>query len=196
MTTETPLEHKKQINLGSTELSTKMKSTGGMGCEICTIILDASRFLIKNEVDEKKIVQFIDKNLCHRLGSYNQTCSEYVEKEGASIIEILEDDIEPAMICGEIGLCINTQIKLQSQNPFDLRQKSPGTCSACKSAVDNAKDMIASHYSDMDVMESMNKELCQKMGDLKYLCKTTLDLYSQSIMAIMGQQIVLFLTIR
>lgn len=179
---------KKEIKLGSTELSTKMKSTGGMACEICSIVFQTAKFLVKNEVDEKKVIQFVDKNLCNRLGSFNETCSMYVEKEGESIIEILEDDIEPAVICGSIGLCINTQVKLQSK-PFDLRQKSPETCSACKRAVDNAKDMIASHYRDIDVMNTMNKELCEKMGDLKYLCKSTMDAYSQSIIAIMGQKI-------
>ena len=90
----TPLQQiKKKTNVESTELTVKLASTGGMGCELCTIVFDAAKFLVKNDVDDKKVLMFVEKNLCARLGKYNETCTEYLYAEGESIIQFLEDEI-------------------------------------------------------------------------------------------------------
>ena len=43
--------------------------------------------IISYKKDE--VLNFIDAELCGRLGSLNATCVDYVQKEGAQIIQLL-----------------------------------------------------------------------------------------------------------
>ncbi len=87
----TPLQPSQ--NEKAIKLANKLAATEGMGCEMCTIIFSAAKFLVKNEVDDKKVLLFVEKNLCSRLGDYNETCTEYLQTEGEMIIQFVEDEI-------------------------------------------------------------------------------------------------------
>jgi len=186
---KTPLQPKTQLSKAGAELAVKLSNTNGMGCEICTIIFDAAKFLVKNEVDNKRVLQFVEKNLCGRLGEYNETCTAYLQTDGEQIIEFIENEIESAVICASVGLCMKTQVSLARNNPFDLHMKSPKRCQQCQSTMDHVKKMISTEYKNMEVLEFIKEDFCMKGGDMKYLCTSTMDAYSETIMAIIEQDI-------
>ena len=100
-----------------------MRLTSGIGCELCTIVLNAAKYLVENKVEEEKIVNFIESQLCARLGSYNATCVEYVNAEGVLILDLLAKSVDPAMICRGMGLCLKVQVSDEYLNEqfFDLQ---------------------------------------------------------------------------
>jgi len=174
---KTPLSHP--------ETALKMSGTKGMGCEVCTIVFDAAKFLVKDEVDNEKVLKFIEQNLCKRLGSYSKTCADYVAVDGEQIIQFLEDELEPAFICAELGICMNTQIKVARENPLNLRAKNPSTCTQCQLTMEHVKQM----ENGFEIMNYIKNNFCMKNGDMKYLCSSTMDAHSEIILAIIEQDI-------
>lgn len=178
---KTPLQPKME----STELVKKMTKTNGMGCEMCNLIINAAKYLVKNDVDNKKVLMFIEQNLCKKLGKYSETCIEYVSSEGEKIIELIEGEIEPSILCGEIGLCMQTQLSIR-ENPFDLRIRNPSSCTQCLSTFKHVKETPASHANTLSYIK---EDFCMKSGDMKYLCTSTMDAYSDVILSIIDQDI-------
>ena len=111
----------------------------GAGCQLCTIVLSATKALIENKVEQEKAIDFITTQLCARLGALNATCVAYVKLEGENMLEMLEkrvvsvcvcvcfyhlshisiNDIlltmfcarqDPAVVCLGMGLCLNVQL--------------------------------------------------------------------------------------
>jgi len=85
---KTPLQESK-----AHELALKLAKTNGMACEMCNMVVEAASFLVKNDVDNKVVLEFIEKNLCARLGEFGSTCVEYIKEMGEKILDNLEDEI-------------------------------------------------------------------------------------------------------
>lgn len=184
---KTPLQKEaKTVKVMTTELAEKMTKTNGMGCEMCNIIFSVAQYLVKNDVDNKKILLFIENNLCKRLGKYSKTCVEYLEKEGEQVIELIENEIEPSILCSELGLCMKIQLTSRI-NPFDLRVHSPSNCTQCVTTFEHVKNSMVN--SEASILNYIKKEFCMKAGDMKYLCTSTMDAYSNVILAIIQQDI-------
>ena len=123
----TPLTEQRELisKLGTktNNLISQMKMTSGIGCELCTIVLNAAKYLIENKVEEEKILDFIEGQLCARLGTYNSTCVEYVKAEGVLILDLLAKSVDPSIICKGMGLCLKVQVSDEFINEqfFDLQ---------------------------------------------------------------------------
>lgn len=174
---KTPLQHG----------SKSMVETNGMACEMCNLVVEAARYLVKNDIDNKAVLQFVEKNLCVRLGEYSSSCVDYLQNEGEKIISFLEDEVDPSVICAEIGLCMNTQKNLA--HPLDLKVKGPSDCMQCESTMEHVKEMISTGMRDQDVCAFIKKDFCEKNGDMKYLCTSILDAHKDILMVIFKQDI-------
>ena len=123
----------------------QMGATSGVACELCTIVLNAAKYLIQNKVEETKILDFIESQLCARLGAYNSTCVEYVSAEGAIILELLAKSVDPSIVCHGMGLCLKVQVSDEFVNEkfYDLQVRNPLNCTLCKMVIQQVKQMIS-----------------------------------------------------
>lgn len=164
-----------------------MLETNGMACEMCNLVVEAARYLVKNDIDNKAVLQFVEKNLCVRLGEYSSSCVDYLQTEGEKILGFLEDEVEPSVICAQIGLCMNTQKNLA--HPLDLQVKRPSDCKQCEGTMEHVKELVSTGVRDSDVLAFIKKDFCEKNGDMKYLCTSTLDAHKDILMVIFKQDI-------
>ncbi len=85
---------------------------------------------------------------------------------------------------------MKSQQSVARTNPFDLKTRNPTACGQCKKTMEHVKTMTTSDYKDVDILDYIKENMCQKAGDMKYLCTSTIDAYSQTILAIIEQDIV------
>jgi hypothetical protein len=142
----------------------------GVACELCTIVVNGAKFMLENKVDKDIIFKFVEKQLCSRLGSMNETCTQYIELEGESILDMLEKDIDPAFICRELGLCLKVQVgegtgKCHPEPKFyDLDVRNDLNCTLCKLVITQVKTMLTQQQSEQRILDYVNKRLCAKTG--------------------------------
>jgi hypothetical protein len=141
----------------------------GVACELCTLVVNGAKLMLENKVNKEVIFKFVEKELCSRLGSMNETCTQYVEMEGETILDMLEKDIDPAFICRELGLCLKVQVgegtaKCHERKFYDLNVRNDLNCTLCKMVVTQVKTMLLQQQSEQRILDYVNKRLCSKTG--------------------------------
>lgn len=179
---ETPLSPKK-----SETLVTKLKASAGVGCELCQIVLSAAKRLIENKVDDKKVIQFIDKELCARLGQYKTACTDYVNLEGEQILDLLRKAVDPALICEMMGFCLKVQAS--GERLYDLNVRNNLNCTLCKMVFAEVKKKLSQHEEEQHIIDYVDKNLCERVGKSKAMCKTLIDAYGPIFLEIIARDV-------
>jgi hypothetical protein len=147
--------------------------TMGVGCELCTIVFNGAKFLFDNKVDQEVILKFVEKELCTRLGAMNETCTQYVELEGETLIRMLEEEIDTSFICREMGMCLQSQVGEGWKKAsgchgelkfYDLNVRNDLNCTLCKLVVNQVRTMLIQKESEQRILDYVNKRLCAKTG--------------------------------
>jgi saposin len=187
---KTPLQTTPAL-LERLESSPQLQQTSGIGCELCTIVLTAARHLLENKVDDEKILDFVETQLCSRLGKYQNTCVEYVKGEGELILEMLAQQVDPALICRGMGLCLKVQVSDTQVNEqfFDLQVRNAVNCTLCKMVVTEVKHMITDNKKQAEIIAYINTNLCEKVGRTKELCKSLIDAYGPLFLEIIARDV-------
>ncbi|RNA12359.1 proactivator polypeptide-like [Brachionus plicatilis] len=173
----------------SNSLVGELERTMGVGCELCTIVMNAAKYMIETKTDSKKVLNFIEHQLCGRLGTLNNTCVEYVEQEGAEIIELLIKSVDPAMVCHAMGLCLKIQVEQSEPKFYDLNVRNPLNCTLCKVVFNQVKKMLADQRSQAKILTYIDGNLCQKIGKSRELCKTLIDAYGPLFLDIIARDV-------
>ena len=126
-----------QLVNGGSHLATKLEAKSmGVGCELCELVMNTAKFLLENKVDHHVIFSFVEKELCARLGHLNETCVMYVEEEGEMVLELLEKEVDAALVCRKMGLCLRVQVNedesVQPIKIYDLDVRNEMNCTLCK----------------------------------------------------------------
>jgi len=179
---KTPLQPKFDDEEKKTEkpLTSILTATNGVGCDLCIITMSTVKYLVMNKVDNDKILSFIETQMCSRLGELNATCVDYFQKEGPEMFELLEKELlSPQHACFRCGVCTRNQFEAQSQTLFfDLQARNPSNCTMCKMIVFEVKEMIANKKTESQIIDYISKNLCERVGNNRELCKSILNTYS------------------
>lgn len=173
----------------SQNLFDQLKRSSGVACELCTIVMNAAKHMVENKDDNAKVLNFIEKQLCSRLGSLNSTCVEYVEQEGAEIIQLLIDAVDPSFICHAMGLCLKVQVTGPTEKFYDLNVRNPLNCTLCKVVFNQVKKMLTEQKSQAKILDYVDIQLCQKVGKSKEMCKTLIDAYGPLFLEIIARDV-------
>lgn len=176
-----------------TRLEPRLSETSGIACELCQITLTAAKFLLENKVNQTKVLDFIESQLCSRLGTLNQTCVQYVQEEGPSIISLLIHDVDPSLVCRAMGLCLKVQVDetrvAEETKFFDLNVRNKLNCTLCKMVVENVKKKLEEKQSQAMIIDYINHNLCEKVGSSKELCKSLIDAYAPLFFEIIAKDV-------
>ncbi len=175
----------------SHNLIPQLQKTWGVGCEVCTIVLNAAKYLLENKVEDKKILNFIETQLCARLGEYNTTCWAYVSEEGEIVLDLIAKSVDPAVICRGMGLCLKVQVSDEFINEpfFDLQVRNPLNCTLCKLVITQVKQMLTDNKKQAEILQYIDTNLCAKVGKTKEICKSLIDAYGPLFLEIIARDV-------
>jgi hypothetical protein len=136
-------------------LEPKLSKSMGVACELCEIVLTSAKYMIQNKINQEKVLTFIENQLCSRLGNLNQTCVQYIKEEGATILNLLIHDVDPAIVCKAMGLCSKVQVSDEyiRDKFFDLNVRNKVNCTLCKMVVENVKKQLEEKQSQAIIIE-------------------------------------------
>ncbi|RNA08675.1 proactivator polypeptide-like [Brachionus plicatilis] len=154
-------------------------SKSGTVCQICTVVMSAAQNLLEQNKTEDEILNFIEKNLCSRLGSLGQICDEYVSAYGKIILYELAQKIDPSVICNHLGLCETKNIP---PNPKLKKMSNSLNCTLCKLVFQQVVDLLKNNASETQIIGIIETKLCNATGKMSELCKELVDAYGPAIL--------------
>lgn len=98
-------------------------------------------------------------------------------------------------ICQRMGLCFKSQVGTELHRVdeiFNFKLESNVNCTLCKMIITQVKQMLLNNKKQSDIINYVNKNLCEKAGKSKEICKTFIDAYGPVFLEIIGRDIVSF----
>lgn len=130
---------------------------------------------------------FIQKELCSRLGNYKQTCIDYVITYGDLILTALHRAAEPSVICEMMGFCLKVQVR--GERLYDLNVRNTLNCTLCKMVFAEVKKKLSNHDAEEHIIQYIDKNLCEKVGKQKEVCKSLIEAYGPLFLTIIARDV-------
>jgi saposin len=160
------------------EMVVEENSRSAVTCELCNLVLTAAKSLIASNKSEEAVVEFIENQLCARLGSLKDICTSYMETEGKQIIYELAHSVDPSTICTRIGLCSTRTVEVRTVN-----------CIVCKLVMTDVQSMLKNNASEAQILAFIENKLCNATGPLYPVCKIAIDSFGPQILKMLAAQV-------
>ena len=72
---------------------------------------------------KQQILNFLENQLCSKLGSLEATCKTLVALEGPAILKDLAAKVDPKIICAKLKLCSASEIKIEVSSSYLVKFK-------------------------------------------------------------------------
>jgi len=130
---------------------------------------DATREQIENIV--RGVCAYLPKNLA-------EECGDYIDAYGDQVIALLEQELDPSIICPELGLCPGMSRPSHHLNDIP--------CVFCEYAMENLKQLLGDRTEEEAVRNSLD-QLCSIMPrSLAAECTTFVDQNAVEIMKLIS----------
>ncbi|XP_069698221.1 uncharacterized protein Sap-r [Periplaneta americana] len=144
-------------------------------CVFCQYFLHYVQQAITTPATEEKIEDAV-KNACDKLPkTIEDQCKQFVESYGNAFIALLAEEIDPSLICPQLGLCPSVSVSI---DPHHYVNDKP-TCPLCLLAVQS----LINELKNNKTVEAIKQELEQLCGDLPQSlsseCKSFVDKYEE-----------------
>ncbi|KAA3680502.1 uncharacterized protein DEA37_0003342 [Paragonimus westermani] len=147
--------------LGIEQLSvTSLESTT---CIVCKPVVQALKHFLDRNSTKEEIALLLDL-LCDLTVKYKQHCQQVVSEYLPQMIELLEKDADPELVCELLGLCspVNTTEVLVTREP------SPGSlCPFCIYLLHRLRDENRNDLSFPNILHELVR-LCPMTGPMMY----------------------------
>ncbi|XP_053307225.1 prosaposin [Spea bombifrons] len=132
-------------------------------CELCQIMVQELESLLEDERTEESIEKALEK-VCNIIPhKYTQKCKDFVETYSKAIISLLEQEVNPKMICSILGVCsAREHAKIVKLNPEKV--KSGGSCQVCKMIVKYIDELLEKNATELKIQDAL-KKVCNFLPD-------------------------------
>eukprot|EP00794_Sanderia_malayensis_P012658 gene12658-13958_t len=155
---------------------------GGVECTVCEFVVNYAEGLISTKTEDE-IVKEVEK-YCADLGSYKTECDAMVKMYLPKIIEMLKQEITPAVICKTLGLCSSTKASLSNQTKKVLKSTS---CDVCEMVVGYVEGLISTK-TEAEITAEVDK-LCSYLWSYKAECDALVKGYLPKIIDLLKKEL-------
>jgi saposin len=172
-------------------------------CTICQEVFNALRLIDGNPLIEAQIESFLSNQLCAKLSkTLIQECNATVQTFLPELINLVNSELTPQVICHLLSLCPNTTAnpsvpQKSAANPSVL-QKVQGIsadvqgseeCVLCEFVLKELDQMLANNASEAEILAALDK-VCSVFPDtLQVQCRDFVDMYGKSILELLLQEL-------
>jgi saposin len=127
-------------------------------CVLCEFVMNQLEGLLRKNATEEEIMAALEK-VCDLLpSSIRDSCDSFVEQYGKAILELLIQELDPSLICTELGFC--------SSSKTDVQSKVDGgyECIVCETVVQYLEALLEENAT-ITVIESALEKVCNFLPD-------------------------------
>lgn len=151
--------------------------------EACTMCEFTLHF-IQIQLQDKKTKEAIEhavKNVCSHLPKdLSEQCDDYVDAYGDQVIALLQQEIDPSVLCPELGLCPSAN----SQSSVSSREVV--TCVACEFIMKKVKDILGNERNEKAIEDALFKVCSVLPNALSTQCRTFVDNNAIEVMQLLA----------
>ncbi|CAF0907904.1 unnamed protein product [Brachionus calyciflorus] len=145
-------------------------------CEFCLLLVRAAEGLVQQDKTEAQIIEFVEDQLCSKLGALSGICNQYIEAYGKMVIEELVKKAKPEDICKKIGLCNMARSTL----PIIELNKILGNdlyCNVCQYAVQFLDNELKNDRTETAIVDALGKVCKVAPVSLRDQCDALVNSY-------------------
>jgi len=141
----------------------KIKSPQGLQCTVCEYVVTQVDTYLENNNTIEEIEQLLD-NDCQIFGPFSGTCTTLVNTYLPDIVNLLEQDYPPDVVCSILGVCGNSSSSSSGgTSGTSGASSSPATSSTSSGAASNALSGVGENAK---ILRKVTKKL-KKTNALK-----------------------------
>ncbi|XP_075466722.1 prosaposin [Ascaphus truei] len=155
-------------------------------CEVCQLVIQEVETLLDNNRTRENILQALERVCDIVPKKYCQRCKDFIEDYGNSIIELLEQEASPRIICSALGLCsINQRQQIEKMNVEKVA--SGGCCKVCKMIMNYVDELLEKNATESQIQNFM-KRVCNFLPEpMQDECQQIVDQYEPMIVQLLLQ---------
>ncbi|XP_022699010.1 uncharacterized protein LOC111266096 isoform X4 [Varroa jacobsoni] len=145
-------------------------------CDYCQKIVNFISMEVKNEDNDEKIIEVIEKVCDYVPIQYQEDCHRMVEIDGMVIFRMIAESVDPDIICAAIKLC--------STNGPDL------VCTLCEYSLHYIQEKLYDNATQAEIRSELDK-MCAKLKNpgMASDCKEFIDVYGSALEVIIAQKL-------
>lgn len=145
-------------------------------CDVCTLAMGYLDNALKENRTQEAIEQALDQVCSYLPKQYVEECQALVKEYEGVLIELLIQQLEPSLICKELGLCTTTKALATTE------------CSVCQYAM-GYLDSILSEKSTEDEIKKAVESLCSYLPQyISNECQQLVEQYSNTIIELLVKE--------
>ncbi|XP_033735975.1 prosaposin-like [Pecten maximus] len=170
------------VNLGMCPSSVGVAKLqlGTIECEACTSVIKALSLLESSTTVQNAVKNFIENDVCTKLGSSAGQCKIDVDMYSEAAFQILKEILNAGFLCSKMNLCASPAPKLTSNGAL---------CEVCTAAATEVDNLLKSPDTQAKI-ESLLDNICERLGgNLSAECKTFVDEYAPFVLTMLAQEL-------
>lgn len=152
----------------------------GIECSLCEWVLGEVYTLIDGNYSVSHIESALE-DVCSHFGGFEETCKTFVDTYTPTIIQYLENQISPDVICQTIKLCQAQKEVFTASHPSGLylevsRVRGGMECSTCTWVMTELETLLVSQSVESFLEEELEKA-CSQIPMVAELCDKIVESY-------------------
>lgn len=159
---------------------------GNQACTMCQLTLH----FIQNQLQDKKTKDQIEnavKTVCSKLPTdLREQCDDYVDAYGDQVIALLQQEIDPSILCPMLGLCPSITSTVTAPRPAAPVAKPGVSCVACEFIMIKVKELLANKTNEVAIRDALDRVCSVLPHSLSTECQTFVDQNAIEVMQLLA----------
>ncbi|XP_060081397.1 prosaposin-like [Ylistrum balloti] len=155
-------------------------TTNALECDACKSIAADLRKMARDPTIQRKVVDFVEQNVCAHLGELADLCKQTVEDNYIGVFQLIAGSLIDDQVCINLGMCPSSlgAAKLQL-----------GTieCEACTALIKALSFLESSATVQNTIKNFLENYVCPRLGSSAAQCKMDVDMYGTAVFQILKQ---------
>jgi saposin len=164
----------------STEIAPMNNDLGDTGCVLCEYVISNLDKILEDKTNKAEIKAGLD-SVCNLLpATVSKECTQFVESYTDLIIDMLTNEITPAEICTNIGLCGKKSMALLPV-PIEIDEMKGPYCSLCEYALTTVEQMLEDKKNEAEIEKVLDVVCFHLTAPVHKQCLKMVSKYTQQI---------------
>ncbi|XP_015757258.1 PREDICTED: prosaposin-like [Acropora digitifera] len=151
-------------------------------CILCEYVITTLKGIL-NENSTKEEIEEAVEDVCSLFpDTIKSDCDQFVKQYEPAIVELLLQEIDPALVCTMLGVCASKEHRKALEKKVVLKVGSNETCEVCETAMTYLKNILADNATKQEILDLM-KQICNYLpSQLAPECNAIVTEYAPAIL--------------